>query len=107
MHKILVCVVEPCSRRESEDRRLCFNLHANKADWPCAKESRDTRRLTKEYVVVAMQSPSPRVCELSVYWIQHGSKKNSSLQANVNKHSRLISVNSSIEHVHDADRGRW
>jgi hypothetical protein len=64
-------------------------------------------RLTQEYVAVAMQSPSPRVRELSVYWIQHGSEKNSSLQANVDKHGRLITVNSSIEHVHDADRGRW
>jgi hypothetical protein len=59
------------------------------------------------YVDMAMQLPSPRVRELSVYWIQHGSEKNSSLQANVDKHGRLIPINSSIEHVHDADRGRW
>ena len=64
-------------------------------------------RLKQEYVAVAMQSPSPRVRELPIYWIQHGSKKNSSLQANVDKHGRLIPVNSSIEHVHDADRGWW
>ena len=64
-------------------------------------------RSTQEYVAVAMQSPSPRVRELSAYWIQHGSKKNSSLQANVDEHGRLIPVDSSIEHVHDADRGRW
>jgi hypothetical protein len=64
-------------------------------------------RLTQEYVAVQMQSPSPRVRKLSAYWIQHGSEKNSSLQANVDKHGRLVPVNSSIEHVHDADRGRW
>ena len=63
-------------------------------------------RLKHEYIAVAMQSPSPRVRELSIYWIQHGSEKNSGLQANVDKHGRLIPVNSSIEHVHDADRGR-
>jgi hypothetical protein len=64
-------------------------------------------RLTQEYVAVPIQSPCPRVRELSIYWIQHGSEKNPSLQANVDKHGRLIPVNSSIEHLHDADRGRW
>jgi hypothetical protein len=64
-------------------------------------------RLTQEYVAMPMQLPSPRVRELSIYWIQHSPEKNSSLQANVDKHGRLIPVNSSIEHVHDADRGRW
>jgi hypothetical protein len=58
------------------------------------------------YVAVVMQSPGPRVRELSAYRIQYGSEKNASLQANVDKHGRLIPVNSSIEHVHDADRGR-
>jgi len=64
-------------------------------------------RLTQECVAVATKSPSPRVCELSVYRIQHGSEKNPSLQANVDEHGRLIPINSSIEHFHDADRGRW
>ena len=63
-------------------------------------------RLTQKYVAVAIQSPSPRVRELSVYWIQHGSEKNASLQANVDEHGWLIPVNSSIEHVHNADRRR-
>ncbi len=61
----------------------------------------------QEHIAMAIQSPSPCVRELSAYWIQYGSEKNASLQANVDKHGRLIPVNSGIEHVHDADRGRW
>jgi hypothetical protein len=107
MHEVLVCVIQPCPRGESEDRRLRFNLHANEADRSCAQESKEMIRLTQEYVTVVIQSPSPRVRELSIYWIQYGSEKNASLQANVDEHRRLIPVNSSIEHVHDANRGRW
>jgi hypothetical protein len=64
-------------------------------------------RLTREYTAAVIQSPCPRVRELSTHWIQYGSQKNASLQANVDKHGRLIPVDSSIEHVHDANRGRW
>jgi hypothetical protein len=107
MHKILVCVIEPRSRRESEDRRLRFDLHANEADRSRPQKSDDMIRLTQEYVVVVIPSPSPGVRKLSIYWIQYGSEKNACLQANVDKHGRLIPVDSSVEHVHDAYRRRW
>ena len=52
------------------------------------------------------QSPRPRIRELPIHWIQYGPEKNASRQANVDKHSWLIPVNSSIEHVHDTNRRR-
>ncbi len=63
--------------------------------------------LTQGSVAVAIQSPSSRVRELSVHWIQYSSKENASLQADVDKHGWLIPVNSRIKHLHDADRGWW
>ena len=41
MHKVLVCVIQPCPRGECEDCRLRFNLHANEADRSCAQESKE------------------------------------------------------------------
>lgn len=41
MHKVLVCVIQPCPRGECEDRGLRFNLHANEADRSCAQESKE------------------------------------------------------------------
>lgn len=50
MHKVLMCVIQPGPRGESEDRRLRFDLHANEADRSCAQKSKEMIRLTQEYV---------------------------------------------------------
>ena len=58
---------------------------------------------TKMLLYWGNQAPRSRVCELSVHWIQYGSEKNASLQANIDKHGWLIAVNSSVEHIHDTN----
>lgn len=52
MHKVLVCVIEPCPRRQSENRRLRFDLYADEADRSRTQESKDPTVLARKYITV-------------------------------------------------------